>query len=1159
MTKIMKKSLFTFAVLATIVVGCKNKELQPVTPEVNDGTYTFKALISDAVKTSINGQGTMAWITGDQIEVYDGAFETFTLNGEASGAEAIFTGDLVNPEAANFALCPKGIGSEVAGEMLTLVLPASYSYDGQSTHAPMIASGFTVNGNETTIKFKHMGGLFKVTYNNIPDEAKYFCFESDNKQIAGEFYIEDYTVTNLVIEVGDDPSKGNSVSYEIPAEHESSMTFYVPVPVGTFNFNISLRDAENNKIAKSSKTKNDFTIERNYYVELPAVNMPKTLTENFTANVDDTQYSSSKAFSTADNIKTYDYVWTLTSGSTATVGHDFVKTGKSGNAGSIQNTTMLADIETGTVFTVKVFAANWPAKTTSLSVDYNSKNYSVALTTAPSNADNNYSASDFAEYDFVFQKAEGVNTLVVGGTNERVLIDKIVIAEGGELPKEPQEFSVSTTSLAAAWDETSKTFDITAADVVAWELMADDGLTLSQDEGNGNATITVTFAENTEETQVRKEIVVSTDYSPLKGESEYTIVLTQAGKPSRQMDGNGSAANPYSVADALYLAGNLADNASTAECYVTGTIKTLGTFSSGTYSYTIGTGDDTFEVYKGKDLGNVNFASAEDIAVDQVVVIYGKIKKYVSSQSVTTFEMDANNYLYSINGATSVLTSIAVSGAKTSFTQNEEWSFGGTVTASYRGKANADVTSNATFSGYNTANTGEQTVTASYTENEVTKTAEYTINVVKEGTVQITKVTAEGQFTAGTYIILSSNEEAYLPNTEFTSGAPTKGTVSKTEGVINITRDMVWTATESDGGLVFESLAASGKYVWGAPTNNGVRVASTTPSTASKNVWKAESVGTFGIVAYAGVSGTDKYYLTLYSSQDWRNYKYANSKFGADGNYPANFYKIVGWVDPGVTTYTLTINSTENGSIKATVDGVEVVNGAEIEEGKTVTITATPADSDHEFDSWDVTGATVGTSSTETFTMTGDVTVGATFKEKETPGPGPGPDPSETEKQIYSTTFAYTISGSAYNSSTPISGKDADGKEWTITYGNWNGSKQAEFRLYNSGGGFGTLEQKFDLAKVTKVQYKAKAASSNGAVFKLNTYYSTNGGTSWTKVTSAQQIATDETQYEFSISATGEFSTVRIKFELDSSSTKPTTKNTAMDITSCVIYGMSNN
>ena len=82
------------------------------------------------------------------------------------------------------------------------------------------------------------------------------------------------------------------------------------------------------------------------------------------------------------------------------------------------------------------------------------------------------------------------------------------------------------------------------------------------------------------------------------------------------------------------------------------------------------------------------------------------------------------------------LSSIAVSGQTTSFTQGESFSFGGIVTATYSDNTTAEVTlsESLSFSGYDMSTTGEQTVTVSYTENGVTKTTTYSITVTEAPT-----------------------------------------------------------------------------------------------------------------------------------------------------------------------------------------------------------------------------------------------------------------------------------------------------------------------------------------------------------------------------------------------------------------------------------------
>ena len=94
--------------------------------------------------------------------------------------------------------------------------------------------------------------------------------------------------------------------------------------------------------------------------------------------------------------------------------------------------------------------------------------------------------------------------------------------------------------------------------------------------------------------------------------------------------------------------------------------------------------------------------------------------------------------------ATKTLTSIELSGEyQTEFQQDDEFSHEGMiVTAKYDDGTSADVTSSATFSGYDMSDVSEQTVTVTYEEGGVTKTATYQI-IVNEAPV----VPVEGEKT----------------------------------------------------------------------------------------------------------------------------------------------------------------------------------------------------------------------------------------------------------------------------------------------------------------------------------------------------------------------------------------------------------------------------
>ena len=92
------------------------------------------------------------------------------------------------------------------------------------------------------------------------------------------------------------------------------------------------------------------------------------------------------------------------------------------------------------------------------------------------------------------------------------------------------------------------------------------------------------------------------------------------------------------------------------------------------------------------------------------------------------------------------LSSIALSGTyPTTFHQGDTFSHDGMiVTATYADDSQADVTASATFSGYDMSSTGVQTVTVSYTENEVTKTATYNITVIAPAT--LTSIALSGTY-----------------------------------------------------------------------------------------------------------------------------------------------------------------------------------------------------------------------------------------------------------------------------------------------------------------------------------------------------------------------------------------------------------------------------
>lgn len=85
------------------------------------------------------------------------------------------------------------------------------------------------------------------------------------------------------------------------------------------------------------------------------------------------------------------------------------------------------------------------------------------------------------------------------------------------------------------------------------------------------------------------------------------------------------------------------------------------------------------------------------------------------------------------------LSSISISGYTTSFVEGDTFSFGGTVTANYADSTSENVTSNATFSGYDMTTVGNQTVTVSYSGES--QTYQITVNAGTLSSIAVSGMT----------------------------------------------------------------------------------------------------------------------------------------------------------------------------------------------------------------------------------------------------------------------------------------------------------------------------------------------------------------------------------------------------------------------------------
>lgn len=135
------------------------------------------------------------------------------------------------------------------------------------------------------------------------------------------------------------------------------------------------------------------------------------------------------------------------------------------------------------------------------------------------------------------------------------------------------------------------------------------------------------------------------------------IQVWQRGKAATPAPaGSGSWDDPYNAAAALEEIAKLADNASSEEVFVSGTISKIDEISAsyGNATYHITSGNTTVEVFRGKYFNGVNFTAEDQLEIGDVVTVYGKLQKYVKD-GTTTPEIAQGNILFTLNGETHMM------------------------------------------------------------------------------------------------------------------------------------------------------------------------------------------------------------------------------------------------------------------------------------------------------------------------------------------------------------------------------------------------------------------------------------------------------------------------------------------------------------------------
>lgn len=195
-----------------------------------------------ATKVDIdNSTGDFTWTAGDVIAVHssDGVYSLFTLKSGAGAGSAVFENEFSGTRD-NYAIYPSTVADAGnAGSTLKLTLPSTYPIDNGMgdwtghyatwSPVPMIAG----NSGDVDLSFKHVGGVFRLTFLNVPAATRYIDVTMD-KNIAGSFTVNGKDTDAPYISNTDGSTKTVRFALSSALASQTGFTVNLPVPTGSY-------------------------------------------------------------------------------------------------------------------------------------------------------------------------------------------------------------------------------------------------------------------------------------------------------------------------------------------------------------------------------------------------------------------------------------------------------------------------------------------------------------------------------------------------------------------------------------------------------------------------------------------------------------------------------------------------------------------------------------------------------------------------------------------------------------------------------------------------------------------------------------------------------------------------------------------------------------
>ena len=137
-----------------------------------------------------------------------------------------------------------------------------------------------------------------------------------------------------------------------------------------------------------------------------------------------------------------------------------------------------------------------------------------------------------------------------------------------------------------------------------------------------------------------------------QGNYIYSLNGNKAAQPTPTADLN-TEATAWSVAEAVQKI--QANQTATGEAYVKGVISEVVSYNENyksiTYYISDNGTDKTLQIFSGKGLNGADFAAKTDLQAGQTVVVKGNLKAFTNKQGKVIMEIDKNNKIISISGA----------------------------------------------------------------------------------------------------------------------------------------------------------------------------------------------------------------------------------------------------------------------------------------------------------------------------------------------------------------------------------------------------------------------------------------------------------------------------------------------------------------------------